>query len=116
MAWVKCLQKNKSPIDALCRRGIYEVIVYGILDLGETFVTEAINRGYKIKAITDAKVKVGNYTYRDIPVITREDLSLPEYNETYVVITAINSFDEIKAQLEENRITNIFSLYELMEL
>lgn len=115
LAWVRCLQRNKSPVDALYRRGINEVIVYGIVDLGETFVSEAINRGYSIKAITDAKVKKGNYTYREIPVITREMLSLPQYKETYVVITVINCFDEIKAYLEGNQITNIVSLYELME-
>lgn len=115
LAWVKCLQKNKSPIDELRRKGIDEVIVYGIVDLSETFVEEAISRGYSIKAITDAKVKAGNYLYRDIPVISRETLCLPEYRESYVVITVINRFDEIRTQLASNHITNILSLYDLME-
>lgn len=116
LAWIDCLQCHKSPIDTLIQREIKEVIVYGIADLGKRFINEAICKGYPIKAITDVKVLRGNYDYRAIPLIRRDDLTLDEYKDVCVVVTSMTFWDEIKEQLEGLGIGNVVSLLELMEL
>lgn len=115
LAWIDCLQRHGSPIDTLIQREIKEVIVYGISDLGKRFINEAIYKGYPIKAITDIKILRGNYDYRDIPLIRKNDLTLDEYKDVCVVVTSMVFWYEIKAQLNGLGIENVVSLLDLME-
>ncbi len=115
LRWIDCLQNANSPIDALIKKGVDKVVVYGIADLGLRFVNEAVKKNYTIAAITDAKINLGDYSYRGIPVIRRNDLILPRYEDCEVVVTAMSFYEEIKKQLEEYHVKKIISLLELME-
>lgn len=115
MAWINCFQRNLSPVDFLYKKGIKEVIVYGVTDLGEKFVTELLNKNYPIKAIVDGRIISGGYDYRGIPIISKSVLISAKYRDVCVIVTAMAFWNEIKVQLKEQEITNIMSLLELME-
>lgn len=112
LAWIKCTQKGKSPIDRLKENGINEVIVYGIAELGELFVEEAKQREYKIWGITDRDIRSGGYIYQDIPLLKRCDMK--KYGEYTVVITAMTFWKEIRDELIRDGVKNIVTLRELL--
>jgi len=116
LAWIDCLQQYKSPIDTLVQREIKEVIVYGTADLGKRFISEAIHKGYSIKAITDARVLKGNYDYRGIPLIKKDDLMLDEYKDICVVVTSMTFWDEVREELNHLGVRKVVSLLDLMEI
>ena len=115
LAWINCLQRNRSPVDTLNKRNIEEIIVYGVADLGELFINEAITKNFEIIGITDQKIKVGNYAYRGINVLPRNELGLPKYRDKCVVVTSMTSFEQIKQQLMKENVNNVISLWELLD-
>lgn len=112
--WIASMQNNISPIDNLRKKEIDSVIVYGITELGELFVKEAINKQFNIKAIADKSVNNGNYTYNNIPVISINELLSSQYRHEYIVITAMSFEMEIREELNAIGIKNIISLLDLL--
>lgn len=112
LAWIKCAQKGKSPIDRLRESGIDEVIVYGVAELGKLFIDEAKQREYKILGITDREICSGGYKYQDIPLLKRNDMK--KYGEYTVVITAMTFWKEIRNELMMDGVKNIVTLRELL--
>lgn len=55
--WIARMQDNVSPIDNLRKQGINSIVVYGMTELGELLVREAAHKQFKVKAITDKRVK-----------------------------------------------------------
>lgn len=110
--WIKCLLKGGSPLQRLRDAGVDEVIIYGITELGELLVQEALNEDYKIMGITDKKVVKGQYEFRDVPIITVDEMS--NYKEKHIVVTAVMYWDEIKRELNEQGYNNVIVLWELM--
>lgn len=110
--WVKCLIQGRSPFDQLMQGGIDKIIVYGINDLGEMLVKEALKEGYKISGITDRRVSGGQYDFCGIPVFTNDELG--NHKEEYIVVTAVTFWDEIKSDLNRWGCCNVIALWELM--
>lgn len=110
--WIKCLLQGKSPFERLRENGIEEVILYGITELGELLLQEAINEGYKVAGIADKKVIKGRYQFQDIPILTLEELN--NYKEKTIVVTAVMFWDEIKRELNKQGHENVIALWELM--
>jgi 4-hydroxy-3-methylbut-2-enyl diphosphate reductase IspH len=51
----------------------------------------------------------------EIPLITIDELEKMDLLHTYVVITAMGFYEEIKNELEQRNIGNVISLCELIE-
>ena len=115
LAWINCLQKGKSPIDALEKNKMDNLIIYGVADLGEALVNEVIRKGHKIAGVTDRIVKNGNYEYHGIPVLAREKLSEDPYCNYCIVVTSMTSYQEIKKQLLQEGVKNVVSLLEILK-
>lgn len=112
MAWIRCMQRGSSPIDSLLKLGIDEIVVYGITELGELLVSEALLKKYKVLGITDRKVACGGYFFHDVPVINRDRLD--NYKDKCVVITSMMFWGEIEKELRERGHQRIVTLRELM--
>lgn len=112
IAWIRCLQQGKSPINRLREMGIDEIIIYGITELGGLLVNEAVLKGYKVLGITDRKVGCGGYFFQDIPVINRKELD--DYRDRYIVVTSMAFWEEIVIELGKQGYQHIVALRELM--
>lgn len=112
LAWVRCLLNEGSPLKRLRMGGINEIIIYGIAELGELLLQEALSEGYKVLAITDKKITVGQYDFDGIPVLTIEELYA--YRDKCIVVTAVGFWKEIKMELEQRGYSNIIALWELL--
>lgn len=112
MAWIRCLQREGSPIDSLRKLGVDEIITYGITELGELLVSEALLKKYKVLGITDRKIVCGGYFFHDVPVISRNRLDC--YKDKCIVITSMMFWEEIERELRERGHQHIVTLRELM--
>lgn len=112
IAWIRCMQMGRSPIDKLRENGIEEIIVYGITELGKLLVDEARIKRYRILGITDRKITGGDYLYQDIPILNRKQLDM--YKERCIVITAMAFWYDINAELRTLGYKNIVALRELL--
>lgn len=112
IAWIRCLIAGRSPFELLRQKGINEIIVYGATELGELLVREALKEGYKVSGITDKRVVKGQYCFEGVPILTVDELSCRK--ETYVVVTAVAFWEEIKTELGERGIHKIIALWDLM--
>lgn len=110
--WIKCLLRGKSPFERLREKGIDEIIIYGITELGEMLVQESLNEGYRVVGITDRKVVKGQYDFENIPVLTMDELR--NYREKHIVVTAVMFWDEIKRELNAQGYDKVIALWELM--
>lgn len=115
MGWVRMAEKGKSPIDTLKDRGIERIIVYGIAELGCKLVQDAIERDYPVAAITDKKIKYGNYTYENIPVVKLDDIKTMESQNSIIVVTPMNFWWDIRRDLLEHGCKNFIALRDLID-
>lgn len=112
MAWIRCMQRGGSPIDNLRKSGMDEIIVYGITELGELLVNEALLKEYKVLGITDRKVACAGYSFHDVPVISRDQLDC--HKDKCIVITSMMFWEEIEKELRERGHQHIVTLRELI--
>lgn len=112
LAWIRCAQKGKSPIDRLREKQIKQIVVYGITELGELLIEEAYEKQYKILAITDQAVREGGYEYRGIPIIRRQDVG--KYSGEVFVVTSMTFWEEIKDELHAEGCRRVMALRELL--
>ena len=112
VAWIRCLQHRCSPIIKLRQMGIDEIIIYGITELGELLVDEAVLRGYKVFGIMDRRVGCGGYSFRGIPVISRMELN--HHIDKYIVVSSVTFWEEIEKELRKQGCQHIISLRELL--
>lgn len=112
LAWIRCMQKEKSPIDNLREKGIEQIVVYGITELGELLIEEAHAKQYKILAVTDRAVREGEYEYRGIPIIKRKDIE--KYRDEVIVVTSMSFWEEIRDELQAEGCKHVIALRELM--
>lgn len=111
--WIARMQDGMSPIDSLRKKGIDSIVVYGMTELGELMVREAVNKQFKVKAITDKRVS-GEYVYGGIPVIPVSGLLPSGYKDEYIVVTAMAFAGEIKKELNAAGIGKAVSLLDLL--
>ncbi len=112
LAWIRCAQRGKSPIDRLREKNIERIIVYGITELGELLVEEACRKKYKVLAIADRAVQEGGYEYRGIPVIARKQLE--KYSNEVIVVTSMTFWEEIRDELYAEGCRCVIALREIM--
>lgn len=112
IAWVRCLQKGDSPIKHLRMLGIENIIIYGIAELGELLVEQTLIEKYNVVGISDKKIQFGGTRYQDISILSRNELK--NYRDTWIVVTSMTFWEEIKNELEEDGCEKVISLYELV--
>ncbi len=111
-AWIRCLLNGSSPLKQLRTKGINEIIVYGIAELGNLLIYEALKERYKIIGVTDKKIIVGQYDFEGIPILSRQDLCA--YKDKCIVVTAVGFWREIYRELEHIGCSNVIALWELL--
>lgn len=110
--WIDCLQQGKTVFDKLREKEIEEIIVYGIAELGDLLVKEAINNNYKIIAITDRRIEIGGYNYVDIPAVNVDELY--KWKDKCIVVTAVTFYEEIEKDLLNRGYEKIVPLWDLL--
>lgn len=113
--WIKKLQKGRSIVDVLIDNNIDGIIVYGVAELGQLLIYEALEKDYPIYAIVDKKIQYGDYMYRNIPIINISRLKSEQYKNKMVVITAMSFYQEIAKKLEKMDIRNYIGITELLK-
>ncbi len=111
-AWIRCLLNGNSPLKQLRTKGIDEIIVYGIAELGNLLVYEALKEEYKIIGVTDKKIIAGQYDFESIPILSRQELCA--YKDKCIVVTAVGFWKEIYRELDQIGCSNVIALWELL--
>lgn len=108
VAWVSLKQQGKTLIDYFVERGMSNIAVYGMKELGELLVQELKDSSVKVGYLIDSKPET---VYSSIKVVTPEsDLDSVDA----IVVTAIASFEEIEKNLLNKVSCPVISLSELI--
>jgi FlaA1/EpsC-like NDP-sugar epimerase len=113
--WIYLLSNDKPLTENLNRNNINQIIIYGASEFAVRLIEQCKRENFAIMAITDKKIKHRGGFYREIPLITADELEKIDLLHTYVVITAMGFYNEIKDELAQRNIKNVISLCELIE-
>jgi pyruvate kinase len=113
--WIYLLNNDKPLTENLKNNNINQIIIYGASELAVRLIEQCKRENFVIMAITDKKIKHSGGFYMEIPLITIEELERTDLSHTYVVITAMGFYNEIKDELVQRNIKNVISLRELIE-
>lgn len=107
--WVKMKQKGKDMASFLMNKGYHCIAVYGMSFIGETLLEELKGTSVHILYGIDRR---GDSLYTDLHMVTPED---PLDEVDAVVVTAIDSLNEIEKQLREKLKCPIISVEEILD-
>ena len=107
--WMRILQQGKSISEYLKMNGITDVAIYGMGMLGERLFDELSNSDIMVVCGIDRDIKKH---YRDLP-ITRIN-NIPG-EVTYIIVTAIFYYQDIKDNLAQCTGAKIISLQDIIE-
>lgn len=114
--WLRLHNKNISILQSFKNKGISKIIIYGAsefaLRLIEQFENE--NKLAAIIAISDKRITSKGTYYKNIPLISIDDIAGMDLDGVSVVITAMGFYEEISNELRSKKITNFISLKELI--
>lgn len=105
--WLKAYQSNKSIIDEFSKRGITEIAIYGMGEVGERLLQELKGKEVEVKYIIDKK-KIDREMLMYLP--TDE---LPEVQA--IIVTPIFEYQEIVKNLKITGRTEVISLETLLD-
>lgn len=106
--WVKVKQRGKQLSDYFEERGYHHIAVYGMGDVGETFVEELRDSGIAVKYGIDKKAE---NICADFNVFVPED-NLEKVDA--IVVTSITFYNEIQQKLSQKLACPILSLEDIL--
>lgn len=111
----KMEQSGTKLAERLCDEGYSRIAVYGMKDLGWMVCDELLQSGVEVAYAIDREADSLSYnSFTNIPDVY---LKLPEEDlepVDLVIVTALNSYQEIKAMLRERYPYMIMSIEELI--
>ena len=118
--WLRLQNRQISILQHLRDKGITKIILYGTSEFALRLLEQCENENniVKVIGITDKKISSRGAYYKDIPLMSLDDIQesdVNNVNDTCVVITAMGFYDEIAGELQMRGITNYVSLREVIE-
>lgn len=114
--WLRLQNKNISILQNLKVKGIEGIVLYGASEFAVRLLEqcEKENMPVKIVAIADKKISSMGTYYKDIPLISINDIAGMNRDTICVVVTAMGFYDEIADELQNKGITNVKSLKDII--
>lgn len=114
--WLHLQNKNISILQSLRNKGISKIIIYGASEFALRLIEQCEKKSEptEVIAISDKKITSKGTCYKDIPLISIDDIARMDINGVCVVITAMGFYEEIASELRNKEITNFTSLKELI--
>lgn len=114
--WIRLQNKKISILQGLIEKGIKKVILYGASEFCMRLIEECEkeNNVVKIIGIADRNIISKGGYYKDIPLITIDDILNIDANDSMLIITAMGFYKEISIELKSKGINNFLSLRELI--
>lgn len=115
--WIYLLNRKKSILQNLRDKGIIKIIIYGASEFGVRLLEQCENENniVEVIGIVDKKISSKGAYYKNIPLMSINDIVNLNMNDTSVVITAMGFCEEIMDMLKSEGIINIISLKEMIE-
>lgn len=115
IAWIREVNKGNSFRSMIEKKGLRDVIIYGLDAFGMRAIEACIQDDIKVVAVSDIKVKTGGYEFGEIPMVSIKNLANYQHEGTGIIVAAVGHFEEIKKDLGNMGLYNILSLRELIE-
>ena len=114
--WLHLRNNNISILQNLKERGITKIVIYGASEFAVRLLEQCENENgiVEVVGIGDKKISSKGAYYKNIPLLSINDIVEMDINGLYVIITAMGFYTEILRELHEKGITNIISLRELI--
>ena len=113
--WIRLQNKKISILQSLKNKGISKIIIYGASEFALRLLEQCENENVvEVIGIADKNITSKGEYYKDIPLLSVDDLIESDMRNVCVVITAMGYYNEISNELKEKGITNITSLREMI--
>lgn len=114
--WLRLQNRNISIFQSLKDRGIEKIIIYGASEFAVRFLEQYDKEddAIQIIGIVDKKISFKGGDYRNIPLLSINDIADLDMNDTCVVITAMGFYEQILDELHEKGVEDVISLRELI--
>lgn len=114
--WLRLQNKNISVLQSLTNKGISKIIIYGASEFALRLIEqcEKESEPTEIIAISDKRIASRGEYYKDIPLISIDDIKSIDMEDVCVVITAMGFYEEIADEFRDREITSFISLRELL--
>lgn len=114
--WLHLQNNNLSILQSLRNKGISKIIIYGASEFALRLIEqcEKESEPTEVIAISDKRITSKGTYYKDIPLISIDDIKSIDRDDTCVVITAMGFYEEIVNKFRDKEITNFTSLRELI--
>lgn len=114
--WIRLQNKGVSIIRNLRNKGVEKIVLYGASEFALRFLEQCDNENniVEVIGIVDKKITSNGGNYRDIPLLSIDDIVDLDSENTFVVITAMGFYEEILGELHQKGIMNVISLKELI--
>lgn len=115
--WIRLQNKKISVLQGLKNKGIERIILYGASEFALRLLEQCENEKdvIEVVGIADRKVQIEGTYYKDIPLLSMDDvIKMDRKDDTCIVITAMGFYEEIADMLRENGVINFTSLKELI--
>ncbi len=107
--WIMTKQHSQSIEDYLYNRGIKNIAIYGASFLGTRLYYELKKTGINVKYVLDKNTNVS---------LVGVDMRDPDHSSSKgidaVIVTTLNSFDEVKNSLKTRGYRQVFALDEIL--
>lgn len=112
--WLENRNNKKTITEYLKQRNIKKISIYGCGELGRRLAEELLNDGYDNISFIDSKRL--EFQYNEL-IVNSKTLNEFDFSEVeMIIITAIHQFDNIKMNLQNERIRcQIISLQQIVE-
>lgn len=113
--WIHLQNKKISILQNLKSKGISGIIIYGASEFALRLLEQCENEGVvEVIGIADKKISSKGGYYKDIPLLSVDDILDLDMGHVCVVITAMGYYNEIINELKAKGISNITSLREMI--
>lgn len=115
--WLRLQNRNISILQPLKDKGITKLILYGTSEFALRLLEQCENENniVEVIGIADKKISSRGAYYKDIPLMSIDDIQEVNIDGTCVVITAMGFYDKIVKEFQEKGIVNYVSLREVIE-
>lgn len=115
--WIRLQNRKISILEPLKSKGIMKIILYGTSEFALRLLEQCENEKniVEVIGIADKKITSRGAYYKNIPLLSIDDIQEMIVDDVYVVITAMGFYDEIVKELQEREIANYISLKEVIE-
>lgn len=115
--WLRLQNRGISVLKGLKDKGITQIILYGASEFALRLMEQCENENHivRIIGIADKRISSKGAYYKEIPLLSMDDLMEHNGDGVCIVITAMGFSKAVAKELQENGNRNFISLRDLIE-